>query len=808
MVHSPPPHEAHPRRRALLAGLFLTALATLSLEVLDTRLLSVMAWYHLSFFAVSTAMFGMAAGALRAYLGGARFEGANAAAELRRHTVWLALAIPLCHLANLVVRIPSGSKPVTIAALFVSTLALAIPFYLSGVVVTIALTRCRAPAGLAYSVDLLGAALGTLVVIPMFALSNLTSAVLVSATCAGLAALCFARFEGRGAWRGAALVTLALAGATAWNATSETPATIWYIKDRYLGAEGMVAEKWNVHSRVVQLRATLDTPFYWGAGSKTPRYAVHGKQLNIDGDALTVMSAWSGDPAEIAWVRHDVTSVPYHLRKGGNAGVIGVGGGRDVLTALWGECRSVTGVELNGLLLERLQGPERDFAHLAKDPRVTLVHDEARSWMTRTEKRFDVLQMSLIDTWASTAAGGFTLSENGLYTLDAWRTFLSRLAPRGIFSVSRWYDPNKVSETTRLLSLGTAAVLERGAREPGRHLILVASGLCSTLLVSNDPFDDADVARLHAACDENGFELLAAPGSPPKDPRFAAVLAATTRDELDRAVADPDYDFSPPTDERPYFFNMLRASAAFGSASRVEAGGVLRGNMQATSTLMILFVISFALVCVVILGPLAAHGIPRMPGGAFAASLAWFAVIGLGFMLVQVGLMQRFSVYLGHPTYAVVVILASMILAAGAGSFVSDRVGVAPGSKALARVPALAMLLLFADWLLVQTLVEHTIEHGLFVRCLVVVAIVAPSAFLMGFFFPLGMRLVQRIQDAATPWMWGVNGACGVLGAVAAVAISMWAGIGANLLIAAFLYGTLAFVGPALARRGSATPGA
>lgn len=803
MAHTPPLNASAQAPRALLLGLFLTALATLSLEVLDTRLLSVMAWYHLSFFAVSTAMFGMAAGALRAYLGGERFQGAEAPAQLRLHATWFAVAMPLCHVANLAVRIPSGSKPVAIVALFVSTLLLAIPFYLSGVVVTLALTRCGVRAGLAYSVDLVGAALGTLVVIPMFALANLSSAVFATAVLAGLGAIAFARFEGRGRTRGPVLATLAAAVACAWNLTTETPLTIWYVKDRYLGAEGMVVERWNAHSRVVQLQATLDTPFYWGAGSKTPRYEVHGKQLNIDGDALTVMSRWSGAPEEIAWVRHDVTSVPYHLRKGGHAGVIGVGGGRDVLTALWGESRSVTGVELNGLLLERLQGPERAFAHLADDPRVTLVHDEARSWMTRTTQRFDVLQMSLIDTWASTAAGGFTLSENGLYTLDAWRTFLSRLAPRGIFSVSRWYDPAKVSETTRLLSLGTAAVLERGAREPSRHLILVASGLCSTLLVSNDPFDDEDVRRLRQACDENGFQLLAAPGTTASDPRLAAVLASTSRAELDRAVADPEYDFSPPTDERPFFFNMLRAGAALTGGSNTGTGGVLRGNLQATTTLVILFVISLVLVLVTIVGPLLAHGLPRMPSRAFAAALAWFTVIGLSFMFVQVALMQRFSVYLGHPTYAVVVILASMILAAGAGSFVSDRVDVSPGSRMLARVPVLAMLLLLAVWFLVPRLVTVTIEHGLAVRCLVVVSIVAPSAFLMGFFFPIGMRLVQRIQDAATPWMWGVNGACGVLGAVIAVAISMWGGIGANLLVAAFLYGTLAFVGPALARHRS-----
>lgn len=804
MSASPPQANPLGPRGALLAGLFLTALSTLCLEVLDTRMLSVMTWYHLSFFAVSTAMFGMAAGALRVYLGGERFEGAGAAAELRAHGLMLAIAIPLCHLANLVIRIPSRGGAVSVVSLLVATLAIAIPFYVSGVIITIALTRARAPVGLAYCVDLTGAALGTLLVIPLFAWSNLTTAVFVCGAIAAVGAMCFARFAGSGGMRVPIAVAIACAGAAVWNATTEVPLTLWYVKDRFVGADEMAAEQWNVHSRVATMRQPMETPFYWGRGEGADDYKVNGLQLKIDGDALTVMSEWDGDRSKLAWVQHDVTSLPYHLRKGGDAAVIGVGGGRDVLTALWGESRTVTGVEINGILLDLMKGERRRFAGIADQPGVELVHDEARSWLTRTDKRFDVLQMSLIDTWASTAAGGFTLTENGLYTLEAWRAFLRVLKPGGIYSVSRWYDPTKVSETTRMLSLGTAALLDQGVREPGRCLALAARGQCSTLLASTTPFSDEDVARLRESCEKFGFQLVAAPGIAPDDPMLAAVLRSTTREQLDAAVADDVYDFSPSTDERPFFFNMLRARAAFTNDDRSRAGGVLRGNLQATSTLMVLAIISAVLVLVTIVGPLAAHGLPRMPVGTFVLSIGWFAAIGLGFMLAQVAFLQRFSVYLGHPTYAVVVILASMILFAGVGSYLSDRVNVVAGSRAVRRFPLVAAAVLAAGYFLLQTMVEGTIQLGLPARCALVVVVVGSTAFLMGFFFPIGMRLVQNIQREATPWMWGVNGACGVFGAVLAVVVSMWGGIGANLLIAACLYATLAWVGPALAKRGVA----
>lgn len=785
----------------LLAGLFLATLATLCLEVLDTRLLSVMAWYHLSFFAVSTAMFGMAAGALAVYLGAERFEGERAARALPRYALAFALSVPLCHLGNLVVRIPSGVHAPGVTALALSTILLAVPFYFAGVVVTLALMRSGARIGLAYAVDLIGAALGGLLVFPLFQWSNLTTAVIVCGAIAALSAACFARHANARSWP-YGVAALALFAAAWTNANAERPITLWYVKDRYLGVEKLDLERWNVHSRITMANVTNREPFYWGRGSKTPPIEVDARPIAIDGDALTVMTRWDGDPAALGWVRHDVTSLPYHLRRGGNAVVLGVGGGRDVLTALWAESKKVVGIELNGITVGLLTGKYRDYAGIANAPGVSIVHDEARSHLAGLAPDFDVVQMSLIDTWASTAAGGFTLSENGLYTREAFDTYLRALRPNGICSVSRWYDPAKVSETTRLLTLGVAALLDRGVREPEKHLALASAGQVATLLVAVDPFSAEDSARIAAACEENGFDLIFAPTHAPTEAVFQRVLAARDLASLDAAVADPVYDYTPPTDERPFFFNLVKPAHAFSSTAFNQAGGVLRGNLQATGTLLALFLISLALVVLVIVLPLASTGLPAMDGRTFALSIAWFTTIGFGFMLVQIGFMQRFSVYLGHPAYAVIAVLATMILAAGIGSFVSDRVRVEERHGASARVALCAAGCIGAAALLVRPLVESTASMGITGRVAITAAIVGVVAFALGFCFPTGMRLVRRISKTADAWMWGVNGAAGVLGAVAAVAIAMWGGIAVNLWVAAAMYATLALVGPALARRG------
>ncbi|MBL8861550.1 MAG: hypothetical protein JNK02_06015 [Planctomycetes bacterium] len=791
---------------ALLAGLFLATLATLCLEVLDTRLLSVMAWYHLSFFAVSTAMFGMAAGALHVYLGGERFEGRRAVEALPRHAAWFAIAIPVCHLGNLVVRIPSGITAPSISALAISTLFLAVPFYFAGVVVTIALMRSGVRIGLAYAVDLAGAALGGLLVFPLFAWSNLSTGVVAVGAIAALSAACFARHAGTRAWP-FVLLGVALCAGAVTNASAERPLTLWYVKDRYLGSEKFDLERWNVHSRITMPSRTDREPFYWGRGSKAEHTAVEARPIAIDGDALTVMTRWDGDPAGLAWVQHDVTSLPYHLRRGGDVVVLGVGGGRDVLTALWAESRSVLGIELNGITVGLLTGPFRDYAGIANRPEVELVHDEARSHLaqlTRADRRFDVVQMSLIDTWASTAAGGFTLSENGLYTREAFATYLRSLRPGGLCSVSRWYDPAKVSETTRLLSLGVAALLDRGVQAPAQHVVLASASQVATLLMSVDPLGAEDLRRIEEACERSGFQLLIAPGRPIEEPTFRNVLAARDLPGLAAAVADPVYDYSPPSDERPFFFNLLKPSHAFSRAAFDQAGGVLRGNLQATATLVALTLISLVLVLLVIVLPLASTGLPAMDLRSFLLSIAWFAAIGFGFMLVQIGFMQRFSVYLGHPAYAVIAVLATMILAAGAGSLASDRVRVEERGAASARVALAAAAVIALAALALRPLVAQTAHFGTAGRVAITVAIVGGVAFALGFCFPTGMRLVRRISSTADAWMWGVNGATGVLGAAAAVAIAMWLGISANLWLAAALYTTLALVGPALARRARA----
>ena len=772
----------------LVAGLFFVTLATLMLEVLDTRLLSVLTWYHLSFLAVSVAMLGMAAGAVFVFVAGDWFSRERAARLLPMAAAAFAVALPLSHVANLVIPFPvvRGGSSAELAALAISTIVLTIPFVVSGIVVTIALTRTSDRVGLLYGADLVGAAAGCLAIIWALELTDITSTALLTAAAAAVGAWCFARYNGS---RGAGSLALAfvLLVCAVLNARAEHPLGVIYPKSRglWMDERSLDYSAWNAHSNVIVRVPATSPPFLWGPSKNPPQTPVRAALAAIDGDAGTVITHWDGNPASLSWVQYDVTSLPYRLRKGSVA-IIGVGGGRDVLTAIWAGNPQITGIEINEALVGILTRRYRDVTRIADHPGVTLVHDEARSYLTRTRGRFDVLQMSLIDTWAATGAGAFTLSENGLYTREGWQVFLRALSPSGIFSVSRWYDPAAASETTRLLSLGVGSLLDFGVAEPRRHLVLVTRERVATLMVSPSPFSDEDGRRLREIADEHGFSIQVSPWHTGSDGTLARIAAASSPAELEAATRHPYFDFSPPTDRRPFFFNMLKPGAVLHREGSGSAG-IVSGNLRATRTLIALCGVAAALVLAIIAWPLVAAGRPAAPRGLFPAALAYFAIIGLGFMFIQIPFLQRFSVYLGHPTYTFSIILFLMILAAGAGSFASERIDVLRARR-IVWLPAGIAAGVLLEALLLQNAVESTVGWGLPARTAVVAAFVAPLACALGFCFPIGLRLVAARTPELTAWMWGVNGACGVMASIVAVMVSMWLGIHVNLVLAAALY--------------------
>lgn len=774
----------------IYSGLFLIAFTTLSVEIALSRLLSVMTWYHLAFFAVSTAMLGMTAGSTTVYLQPARFRPERLHDSVAKACLAYAVATPIMLLILCRIPFDTGSLPMRLLQLALATLACALPFYFSGIVVSAILTKSLLSIGRLYSSDLIGASLGCLFVLGGLAFFDAPSFILLCGALGAGAAVCFAWRSPSGRVRHLsylALIGLILAAGV--NHATGSLIRPLFVKGQVEDSAQLLLEEWNSFSRIVIYKQQEATTQYWGASPLAPHNILPQYRMSIDGAAGTSVRPFSA-LADIDHLRFDVTNVAYYLRPHGAAAVIGVGGGRDLQSALLFGHEQVTGVELNPIFIDLLETKFRDFAGLADHPGVSLVVDEARSYLSRTDQRYTTIQMSLIDTWAATGAGAFSLSENGLYTTEAWQVFLDRLTDDGIFTVSRWYSPDTVNETGRVVSLAVATLQEYGITHPERHIALIGADNVSTLLISRQPFSAQDIAQLNQVVTELQYRPLIVPGTVPENPLLRAMLAASSREALLAAIRDEPLNYTPPTDENPYFFNMLRLDRMDVLAK--GGTGVISGNLAATRTLIGLVICLLIFTVITIVLPLFLKARATATGSMpiVWSAAAYFSLIGAGFMCVEIALMQRLSVFLGHPVYALGILLFTIIASTGVGSFLSDRL---PLTRApwIFVAPIMTALAILAMRFILSGVIAAMITSPMGTKILVSILLLFPLGLLLGLFFPTGMQLVRASGTDETPWYWALNGIFGVLCSAVAVLISIYFAISVNFYIGVACYSLL-----------------
>jgi hypothetical protein len=806
------------RKAAFLAGLFVACMCVLMLQIVETRVLSVVSYYHLAFLAISMAMFGMAAGSLIVYFNPIAF----APERLLENLSWIAAAFAASIVLSTLVAIstvlldPQAGIILSAALWFKLIAALLPPYVFAGMAISLALTRSPWPVGQVYAADLAGAASGCLGSLLLLTLMDAVSAMLMIGALGAAAAWLFARGHdatqaravvlprGLGLLHRPLILAVGLLIAALGNAALHPHGLILsFAKGRLENPQSIDFMRWNSYSRIRVEKTINQTPAMWGPSPAMQWSTVIDQRfLNIDGEAGTTMFRFTGNFDGVSFLQFDITNLAYFIRNRGRAAVIGVGGGRDILSAYWFGFRDATGVELNPIFIDLLQHRYRDFNSLAALPGVKLEVDDARSWFASVgkEHKFDLIQMSMIDTWAATGVGAFSLSENGLYTVEGWRHFMSSLAPNGVFTVSRWYSTGNVGETGRLLSLAKAALLDMGVDDPSRHLFLAGVSGLSTLIVGRSPLSREDVGRLRAKTERLRYAVLVSPDTPAGSQVLRRILDAPDLAALAALSAEFHLDVSPPTDERPFFFNQLRMADAFAlmmNTSDLEPG-VVSGNLSATLTLLIIVLLSAVLVVLTIIIP-ALPSVRRVSPGLIGAGTLYFLLIGLGFMFVEIGLIQRLSLYLGHPVYGLAIGLFGIILSTGIGSLISDRVPLVNRRRLFVWCGLLALYLgLLPIWL--PRLVQASEALPIAARCAVALATIAPVGLLMGFGFPTGMRLVNAIDQRPTPWFWAINGAAGVLAASIAVAVSITFSISTCIWLGAACYLLVGIAAVALMR--------
>jgi hypothetical protein len=773
-------------RPATYAGLFVVTLTTLAYEIVLTRIFSVTMWYHFAFVAISVALFGITAGALLVHLKPEWFTPDKVKTQMWRFSLLYALSVAIALVAQLAIPFRVEMNGVAIFSVIYTCAVIAVPFTLAGVVVALALTRFPKRVNRLYAADLVGAGLGCVLLVVGFRYFDGPSLVIFIAGVAALGALLFA--IDAGAVNGKLLSGLALALLLVAAVGNESRGFVRLI----YGKEGQpepeyLYDRWNAFSRVtvggdpnVEQR-----PFDIGMSQTLPPdVQVRELSMLIDETAGTQLTAYDGDPDSVDFLRYDISNLVYHAVEGedfDNAAVIGVGGGRDVLSALVFDAGRVVGIEINDDIVDLVNDELGDFTgNLDEDPRVDFVVDEARSWLTRTDERFDSIQISLIDTWAATAAGAFALTENSLYTTEAWDMFLDRLQPGGILSVSRWFtQPNADDplETLRTTVLAAEVLHQRGVENPRDHILIYRGppsdaafgSTVATLLVSPEPFTPETLARIDATVEEMQFTPILTPDmADPPDPRFAEITAPGGPDA---ALGQFEADLSAPTDNRPFFFQMAGMDTILSGEGFTD-----RQVFRPVLTLGFLALGVLLLAALFIGVPLGRMG-RRTSHRGRVPYYFYFCGIGLGFLLVEISQLMRLSTFLGHPTYALTVVLFTVLVFSGIGSMLVEKLTDLSRPRTLLRplVGLLGLAVVFG--FLTPQIVESQSGATTPLRIAVSVAILAPLALLMGMPLAIGMRAASTDEGSPTAFLWGINGATSVVASVFAMVFALFFGI-------------------------------
>ena len=772
------------------AGLFLVTLSTLMYEILLTRIFSVTMWYHFAFVAISVALFGMTVGALIVYLAPDRFPAEKTNERLIQSSLLFSISIVLSFLTQL--SVPFVPKW-TLAGVYSSGflyLVTSIPFIFSGICVCLALTRFPRQISKLYAADLVGAAVGAAALVWLLDKMDAPSAVIAIAALPSVASFWFAQAgrQRKMLWPGfaGAVVLIAFAFGNAVLFQQHRP----ILHLTWVGGEWGVInyesssseyEQWNAFSRIkLSRRPGNGEPFGWGLSPTLPKgIKVEQIDLTIDSAAYSVLTRYNGDPKQVEYLKYDVTNLAHYARRNADVLVVGVGGGRDILSALAFGQKSVTGVEINDNILHALNGVYGDFTgHLDRDPRVTFVNDEARSYVARSKNKYDIIQLSLTDTWAATSSGAYALSENSLYTVEAWDSFLDHLSPNGSLSVTRFYWQGHEMEAYRLLALATKTLQERGVANPRDHIYMAGVFPGITMLVSPSPLSKDDIAALDTVVKKMEFNPLITPDYSDSD-TAADIVGAK---DVNAFASHFPFNISAPTDDSPFFFQMVRLNDLFSGnlpneKSLTEPVLVLAGLTIAVLALTFLFIVLPLLLTA-----------RRMVLKGMLPFFVFFAAIGLGFLLVEVSQMQRLNVFLGHPIYGLSVVLFSLLLFSGIGSFATERIA-RPGLRAVNLLPfAFLIPLLIAFGFVTPIVVHHFDSATTPLRILTATGILAPMGLAMGMPFPIGMKVVSAWPDAPTPLFWGINGATSVCASVLAVAIALSWGISAAFWVGCICY--------------------
>jgi predicted membrane-bound spermidine synthase len=784
----------------LLLGIFLTSAATLTLEISIIRLLSVAQWHHLAFLVVSMALLGY--GASGSFL--SSFPSLLGRDPLR----FLINGSGLFSLSALLAYLAGNQVPFDLARiafdrwqvfyLFLLYLIFSLPFFFSGLVISFSLSQWSGSAGKLYFSDLVGASLGCLLVLGLFRTFGGPRTVLFACFLSGLASAIFGRMKrSRGVlpWIWTGFLACLLFWQPPWMELRLSPYKGLSAALRFPGAR-LLDTQWSAASRV----DVLKSPAARTAPGLSLEYLGPLPEqlgLTVDGDHLTAITRLRGDPAgaeELNFLDFLPSSFPYKAFRPRKILVLEPRGGLEVLNALYHGAGDVVVLEPDPVIVKLLKTRYGEFSGNIYDrPGVQLIAEDERSFLHRSRSSFDLIVVPLSESFGASAGGIAGLQEDYRLTAEAFQEYLQALKPGGFLSFSLYLLPPPRAELRVVSTIQRA--LENNGKNAADHLLSFRTWGTFSLMVKKDPLNRQDGENLKDFCRRMRFDLVYYPGIASEEanlynrfPRpiyFEAVQ--NLLGEGENYYSKYPFDLSPATDDRPFFHFFFRWK--YWEEVYRMAGEKWQILLEGGFLVPVVFLLALLVSGLFILLPalFKGRGKEEDAGDSPFAWLACFTALGFGFMFVEISLIQKFILFLGHPIYSVSLVIFSLLVSAGLGSRFSLRFH----GRSLRQLRILLLFLsgfLFLSAFLYAPILSFFKGHSVFVRWVLTFLLVSIPGFFMGMPFPLAVRLVGSIRPHWVSWGWCANGCASVLGAIVPILIAMNWGFQMVFFLAALCY--------------------
>jgi hypothetical protein len=788
--------------RRLFIAIFLVSAAAIGYEILLMRVLSVVQWHHFAYMIISLALLGY--GASGAFIALFRqtlephFEAAFAICALLFSVTMVA-----CFVAGQ--RVPFNALEIIwdyrqIPLLSLMYLVFFVPFFFAACCIGLALT-CRSDGiSRLYFFDLVGAGAGAILIIgalfvvfPQTALIALVALPLVASVLLGN------RRTSRWPLKLGQFAWLVVLGAVAMsNGLSLRASEYKGLSQAMQVVDSRVLAQMSSPLGLLTVVDSPTVPIRHAPGLSFNTRHIPPEQLAVftDADGMSAITRYDGHPESIAYLADETAALPYRLLDQPEVLILGAGGGADVLSALYHGADRVDAVELNPHMMKLVAHTFADYAgRVFEDSRVTAHTAEARGFVAQSERKYDLIQIGLLDSFAASGAGVHALSESYLYTVEAMREYLADLQPGGLLAITRWIK-SPPRDSLKLAATAIEALKQDDSIDPGRQLAVIRSWNTVTMLVRNGDFSDDDVDVIRDFARSRSFDTVYFPGMAAADanrfnlldePWFYDGIVAMLGNEADAYFEHYKFFVEPATDDRPYFSHFFKwrslpevlALRSVGGAGLIEWG-----------YLIVVLTLAQAVIAGGLLILLPLSQIKRTWTGGMRYG-TYFFLLGLAFLFVEIAFIQKFTLFLSHPLYAVAVVLASFLVFAGSGSACSARIagrfralGFRPVSIAVAGIAVVAIVYVLA----LPALFDAFIGMADGLRIVLAVSLIAPLAFFMGMPFPLGLQRIAAEAPDFVPWAWGINGYASVVSAVLATLLAIHLGFTAVILLALLLY--------------------